>query len=153
MVTFQAIISAKMTTHLRHKSKYVILKLLAWIFVQQPLGLNRHPLSKCMVECLLMIRWVVGLIPLGGPTSYFSLQPHDWCNKGCGMCYPVCGMVHIKEPLMLIRESSPCGCSGFLLAISVVLYHIIITINVLSASLNIAFPSFPSPWCIPSHGE
>ena len=21
---------------------------------------------------------------------------HDWCNKGCGMCYPVCGMVHIK---------------------------------------------------------
>ena len=32
--------------------------------------------------------------------SYFSFQPvlHDWCNKGCGMCYPVCGMVHIKEP-------------------------------------------------------
>ena len=24
---------------------------------------------------------------------------HDWCNKGCGMCYPVCGMVHIKELL------------------------------------------------------
>ena len=20
-----------------------------------------------------------------------------WCNKGCGMCYPVCGMVHIKK--------------------------------------------------------
>ena len=37
--------------------------------------------------------------------SYFSFQPvlHDWCNKGCGMCYPVCGMVHIKEPLMLIN--------------------------------------------------
>ena len=31
--------------------------------------------------------------------SYFSFQPvlHDWCNKGCGMCYPVCGMTHIKE--------------------------------------------------------
>ena len=30
--------------------------------------------------------------------SYFSFQPvlHDWCNKGRGMCYPVCGMVHIK---------------------------------------------------------
>ena len=30
--------------------------------------------------------------------SYFAFQPvlHDWCNKGCGMCYPVCGMVHIK---------------------------------------------------------
>ena len=27
------------------------------------------------------------------PLSYFSFQPvlHDWCNKGCGMCYPVCG--------------------------------------------------------------
>ena len=35
------------------------------------------------------------------PLSYFSFQPvlHNWCNKGCGMCYPVCGMVHIKEPL------------------------------------------------------
>ena len=39
---------------------------------------------------------------------YFSLQPvlQDWCNKGCGMCYPVCGMVHIKEPLLLIDKSS-----------------------------------------------
>ena len=38
--------------------------------------------------------------------SYFSFQPvlHDWCNKGCGMCYPVCGMVHTKEPLLLIDE-------------------------------------------------
>ena len=26
------------------------------------------------------------------PLSYFSVQPvlHDWCNKGRGMCYPVC---------------------------------------------------------------
>ena len=24
-------------------------------------------------------------------------------TKGCGMCYPVCAMVHIKEPLLLIR--------------------------------------------------
>ena len=39
------------------------------------------------------------------PLSYFSFQPvlHDWCNKGRGMCYPVCGMVHIKEPLLLIH--------------------------------------------------
>ena len=37
------------------------------------------------------------------PLSYFFIQPvlHDWCNKGRGMCYPVCGMVHIKEPLQL----------------------------------------------------
>ena len=41
--------------------------------------------------------------------SYFSFHPvlHNWCNKGCGMCYPVCGIVHIKEPLMLIRKERP----------------------------------------------
>ena len=40
------------------------------------------------------------------PLSYFSFQPllHDWCNKSCGMCYPVCVMVHIKEPLLLIEK-------------------------------------------------
>ena len=49
------------------------------------------------------------------PLSYFSIQPvlHDWCNKGHGMYYLVCGMVHINEPLLLIRKSSPCGGSGF----------------------------------------
>ena len=32
------------------------------------------------------------------PLSYFSFQPvlHDWCNKGRGMCHPVCAMMHIK---------------------------------------------------------
>ena len=53
------------------------------------------------------------------PLSYFSFQPviNDWCNKGSGMCYPVCVMVHIKEPLLLIGKSSPCGGSGFPLTI------------------------------------
>ena len=58
------------------------------------------------------------------PLSYFSLQPvlHDWCNKGCGMSYPVCGMMHIKEPLLLINKSSPCGSSVFPISLSG-LYH------------------------------
>ena len=32
------------------------------------------------------------------PLSYFSFQPvlHDWCNKGSGMWYLDCGMVHIN---------------------------------------------------------
>ena len=40
------------------------------------------------------------------PLNYFLFQPllHNWFNKSCGMCYPVCGMVHIKEPLLLIRK-------------------------------------------------
>ena len=52
--------------------------------------------------------WVVGSILHGGPIECsFQLVLHDWGNKGCGMCCPVCGMVHIKEPLLLIGESSP----------------------------------------------
>ena len=47
--------------------------------------------------------------------SYFSFQPvlHDWYNEGHDMCDPVCGMVHIKESLLLTGKSSPCGGSGF----------------------------------------
>ena len=62
------------------------------------------------VECSLMVRWVIGSILHGvDPLSYFSFQPvlHDWCNKSHGMvCAILCGMVHIKEPLLLIGKSS-----------------------------------------------
>ena len=73
------------------------------------------------VERSLMVRWVVGSILHGvDPLSYFSFQPvlHDWCNKDRGMCYPVCGMVHIKEPFLLIDKSSLCGGSGFPFSLS-----------------------------------
>ena len=48
--------------------------------------------------------------------GYFSFQPvpHDWCNKGRGMCYPVCGMMHIKEPLLLIETLAYVAAAGFL---------------------------------------
>ena len=41
--------------------------------------------------------------------SYFSFQLElpDWNNKDQGMCYPVSGMMHIKDPLLLIGKSSP----------------------------------------------
>ena len=73
------------------------------------------------VERSLMVRWVVGSILHGvDPLSYFSFQPvlHDWCNKGRGMCYPVCGMVHLKEPLLLIDKSNLYGGSGFPFSLS-----------------------------------
>ena len=73
------------------------------------------------LERSLMGRWVVGSILHGvDPLSYFSFQPvlHVWCSKGCGMCYPVYGIVHIKEPLLLIRKSSPWGVSRFTLSLS-----------------------------------
>ena len=34
------------------------------------------------------------------------------------MCYPVCGIVHIKEPLLLIDKSSLCGGSRFPFSLS-----------------------------------
>ena len=56
------------------------------------------------------------------PLSYFSFQPvlHDWCNKGRGMYSPVCGLVHIKDPLTPYSRIK----------------------NVLSVSLNKTCPSF-----------
>ena len=86
------------------------------------------------------------------PLSYFSSQPvlHDRCNKGHGMCYPVCGMVHIKDPSLLIIKSSPCGGSGFSLSLSELSFTICPMPynrkqNVLSVSLNKIFPSFLKP--------
>ena len=61
-----------------------------------------------------MARWVVRSILQGvDPLSNFSFQPvlHDY--KGRGMFHPVCGMMHIKEPLPLIRKSSPCRTMSF----------------------------------------
>ena len=60
-----------------------------------------------------MVRWVVGSILHGvNPLGYFSFQPvlHDWCNKGRGMSYPDCGMVHIKEPVRVAYVAA----AGFL---------------------------------------
>ena len=83
------------------------------------------------------------------PLSYVSFQPvlHDWCNIGRGMCYPLYGMVHIKELLPLIGNSSLCGGSGFPLSLSEWSFTIYPTpynrkYNVLSASLNKTFPSY-----------
>ena len=80
---------------------------------------------------------------LGGTLSYFSFQPvhHDWCNKGRGMCYPVCWILHIKEPLLLIGKSSTCGGIGFALSLSewfipYVWRHITADKNALTASLK-----------------
>ena len=95
-------------------------------FIHFGYGLQTSPSTQgagrsSEVERSLVVRWVVGSILHGvDPLSYFSFQPvlHDWCNKGRGMCYPVCGMVHIKEPLLLIDKSSLCGGSGFPLSLS-----------------------------------
>ena len=57
--------------------------------------------------------------------SYFSFQPM-FLNKGRGMCYPVCGVVHITDPLLLNeKRSSSSGICQFPLSSS----HVHISIN------------------------
>ena len=51
--------------------------------------------------------------------THWAISHSSQCSttgvtKAFCMCYPVCGMVHIKEPLLLIEKSTPCsGRSGF----------------------------------------
>ena len=69
-------------------------------------GQSNEDSEHCIWYCLLYT----------DPLSYFLFQPvlHDWFNKGRGMSYPFCGMMYIKEPLLLIGKSSPCGTTDFL---------------------------------------
>ena len=90
-----------------------------------------------------MVRWVVGSILHGvDPLSYFSFQPvfHDWCNKGRGMCYPVCGMVHMKKPLLLIGKSSLSGGSEFPFSLSE--WSLIICLTPYNRKIKHFLPSF-----------
>ena len=54
----------------------------------------------------------------GGPIELFLIQPvlHNWCNKGHGMCYPVCGMMHIKQNhvLLISERVAHVAAAGFL---------------------------------------
>ena len=77
--------------------------------------------ARCssLVEHPPVVPWVFRSLPHSGPIELFLVIAvlHDWCNKGHGMCYSICAMVHIKEHLLLIRKSSPCGGSGFPLSL------------------------------------
>ena len=47
---------------------------------------------------------------------YIYIYTHDNYR---GRCYPVCGIVHIKESLLFIEKRSPCsGGSGFFFSLS-----------------------------------
>ena len=72
--------------------------------------------------------WCDGSILHGGPIEVFQFKPvlHDWCNKGCGMCYPVCRMMHIKRTLVANWKEDPMWWQQVSsLAIWVALYHIV----------------------------
>ena len=65
-----------------------------------------------------MVRWVVGSIIQPIELFFVRASAPRLVYKGRGMYYPVCGMMHIKEPLLLIGKSSLCGDSGFPLSLS-----------------------------------
>ena len=54
------------------------------------------------------------------------------------MCYPVCGMVQIKDPLLLSRKSSQCSDGR---EFPLLLSEWSFTINKMCALLNTSFPS------------
>ena len=88
-----------------------------------------------------MVRWIIGSILHGGPIELF-LVPVSAPTKAVG-----CVMMHIKEPLLLSRKSSPYGGSWFPLLLFEWFFTICLTPyncnqNVLRASLNKPFPSF-----------
>ena len=59
-----------------------------------------HSLNKNLILSIILLKILIyySVYIQVDPQSYFSFQPvlHDWCNKDHGMCYPVCGMVHIN---------------------------------------------------------
>ena len=105
---------------------YKIYLVLKTFLIYMEFDLERFPCKIMLIKPQSYFRlhlwcdWSSDRSFMVNPLSYFSFQPvpHDWCNKGCGMCYPVCRMMHIKEPLLLIEKSSLCGSSGFPLTLS-----------------------------------
>ena len=93
--------------------------------------------SVCLYGCVCMSVYV---------WTHLTISRSSQCSttgvkKGRGMCYPVCGMMHIKQTLLLIGKSSPCGGRGFSLSLYEWSFTICLTpynhkYNVLSMSLN-----------------
>ena len=74
------------------------------------------PYNQIVLISIVIFCRLLDISLMVDPLSYFLFQPvlHNWCTKGCGMYYPVCGKVHIKELFVLIGKSIPCsGNSGF----------------------------------------
>ena len=59
------------------------------------------------------------------PLSYFLFQVCSTTGiKGCGVCYPVCGTVCVKEHLRLTKRVAHVVAVGFLSPyVTVVFYH------------------------------
>ena len=101
---------------------------------------------KLSWACLMSILWTLKNVSVD-PLIYFSFHPvlNNWCTKAHSMYYPVCQMVHRKEPLLLIIKST---CSICMFPISLPEWSFTIcpmpynhNNYVLSVSLNETFSS------------
>ena len=101
-----------------------------------------------------MVRWVIGSILHGGPIELFLVPASaPRAISHSSMCYPVCGMVHIKKTLPLFGKSILCGGNGFPLSLSEWSFTICLTPYncrqiVLSVSLNKTLPSLSPCVCV-----
>ena len=64
--------------------------------------MEQHLAPSSIVECSLIVWWV-GSIPHDEPIDLFPIPAS--APRLC-VCYPVCGMVHIKDLLLLIKKNS-----------------------------------------------
>ena len=99
---------------------YVSLKIhheVDFFFMELPFWFHTEKGARCSSVVRAFVHGTMGrrIDPSWG--GLIELFLHDWCNTGRSMCYPVYGMVDIKEPLLLIGKRSPCGGSGFPLTI------------------------------------
>ena len=104
----------------QHHFRTKLLVRLVCMFHSKPNGTSRISSSDCV--CCYQPRSFVYTVSQAYHYTYSMVSLdnyqciHFWCNKGHGVYYPVCGTVHIKEPLLLIGKSSSWSCGiGFLL--------------------------------------
>ena len=99
----------------QYADHYVIVDICVYRLIVKETSLYFSP---CLSIVLFIFPGIFVSLPslMVDPLSFFSFHPvlHAWFKKGCDMYYPVCEMVHIKEPLLLIGKCNPCrGCHGF----------------------------------------
>ena len=110
-------------------NKFILYQLLAfyyflWLLV---IGFYSDLISPSGARCSSVVRafvrsWCDGSSDrsfIVEPLSYFSFQPMLQANvTKAVVCVILCGMMYIKEPLLLIGKSSLCGGSGFPLSLA-----------------------------------
>ena len=81
-----------------------------------------------MFVCIYVCMYICMYVCMCVSVSLSSFQPvNNWMNKGCGMCYPVCVMLHTKDPWLLIEKNSPCS-GGSMFPLAMIIYHKPVTI-------------------------